>query len=237
MTNKHALISGGTRGIGLAIAQMLAQQGFNVATFARTQSELDTFAGKMAEYNVQILTLQGDAHDDEFLQQTVAETVQKFGGLSTLINNAGGGKKGTVAECSLSDWDQILDVNLRAAMVLTKICLPHIIKATPSAIINIASIAGKTGFAGSSAYCASKFGLVGFTQSLFEEIREHGTKVCAICPGYVDTALIPQRKALRREEMIQASDVAQAVAFVLAMSASACPTEIIIRPQRDPFRK
>jgi short-subunit dehydrogenase len=122
-------------------------------------------------------------------------------------------------------------------MVLTKLVLPEIIKTPGALIVNISSIAGKMGMAESSAYSAAKFGLRGFTEALFEEVREYGVKVSAICPGYVDTPLIPNRKALMREEMIRPEDIANAVEFILDSSPSACPVEITIRPQKSPFRK
>lgn len=234
---KTCLISGGTRGIGLAICKNLARQDYNIATFARTKEQVDTFSGKMAEFACESLALQGDASDDEFLKAMVRKTQERFGGIDVLINNAGGGKMDLVLDAKIEDWDQMLAVNLRAALVLTKLCLPEILKSKTPAIINIVSIAGKMGLAGSSVYCASKFGMMGFTQALFEEVRENGVKVCAICPGYVDTPLIPHRKSLVREEMISPEEIAKTVEYVLKTSTSACPVEIVVRPQKNPIRK
>lgn len=234
---KTCLISGGTRGIGLAICKNLAGQGYNIATFARTKEQIDTFPGKMAEFACESLALQGDASDDEFLKEMVRKTKERFGGIDVLINNAGGGKIDLVSEARIEDWDQMLTVNLRATLVLTKFCLPEILKSKTPVIINIASIAGKIGLSGSSVYCASKFGVIGFTQALFEEVRENGVKVCAICPGYVDTPLIPHCKSLVREEMISPEEIARTVEYVLKTSASTCPVEIVVRPQKNPIRK
>lgn len=237
MTNRTLLISGGTRGIGLAISLAFAKRGFNIATFSRTQNEVDAFRGRMEELSAPCLAEVGDVRDDAFLQTFVVSVIERFGGLFALVNNAGSGKTASVLDASLADWDQTLAVNLRAAMVLTKLVLPEIVKTPGAIIINMASIAGKIGAANSAAYSATKFGLIGFTESLFEEVREYGVKVSAICPGYVDTPLIPNRKALMREEMIRPEDVARAVEFVLDSSSSACPVEITIRPQKSPFRK
>lgn len=237
MTSKAALISGGTRGIGLAIARELARMGFDVATFARTAEEVDTFPGKMEELGVRGLAFQGDARDDAFLGIVVGDALATFGRLDVLVNNAGGGKQDPVLKADIADWDFILDVNLRSPMILTKLCLPELVKTPGSAVINVASMAGKTGIANVSAYCASKFGLVGFTQSLFEEVRDLGVKVCVLCPGYVDTKLIPSRKSLRRGELIRPEDVAKAARYVLECSPSACPGEIIVHSQKNPFSK
>lgn len=235
-TRRNCLISGGSRGIGLTIVTQLARLGYNIATFARTQNQVDALRGKMAEFDISLLAEVGDIRDDQFLQGFVQKTAESFGGIDLLINNAGGGKKAAVLEANLEDWDQILATNLRGAMVLTKFCMPELLKTQNATVINIASMAAKSGIATSSAYCASKFGLLGFSHALFEEVREQGIKVCAICPGYVDTPLIPSRKSLMREEMIQAEDIAKTVEYILGLSASACPVEILIRPQRYPFR-
>jgi 3-oxoacyl-[acyl-carrier protein] reductase len=104
------------------------------------------------------------------------------------------------------------------------------------AVINIGSVSGKSGEADGAAYSASKFGLIGFTQSLYEEVREYGIKVAVILPGFVDTPMIPPVKHLDRAKMIQADDVAQSVLYVLTSPLTACPVEITIRPQRTPYR-
>jgi 3-oxoacyl-[acyl-carrier protein] reductase len=103
-------------------------------------------------------------------------------------------------------------------------------------VINIGSISGKTGEANGAAYSASKFGLIGFTQSLYEEVREYGIKVAVILPGFVDTPLIPSNRQLDRSKMIQPADVAQTVQYVLTSPPTCCPVEITLRPQKSPYR-
>ena len=121
-------------------------------------------------------------------------------------------------------------------MVLAKALLPNMIAKREGAVINIGSVSGKTGEANGAAYSASKFGLIGFTQSLYEEVREHGIKVAVILPGFVDTPLIPPNRQLDRSKMIQADDIAQTVLFVLTSPATCCPVEITVRPQRTPYQ-
>jgi 3-oxoacyl-[acyl-carrier protein] reductase len=135
---------------------------------------------------------------------------------------------------SLADWDRTLATCLRAPMVLTRLVLPDMLAHGRGAIVNIASIAGKQGRGGEAAYAASKFGLIGFTQSLFEEVRDHGIKVVAICPGLVDTELIPQNRRVDRAKFLQPADIAEAVHDVLTSPLRACPTEIVLEPQYDP---
>jgi NADP-dependent 3-hydroxy acid dehydrogenase YdfG len=141
-----------------------------------------------------------------------------------------------VVRAKIEDWDQTLRLNLRAPMILAQRFLPAMIEKHEGAVINIGSVSGKSGEAEGAAYSASKFGLIGFTQSLYEEVREHGIKVAVILPGFVDTPLIPPVKHLDRSKMIQADDVAQAVQFVLTAPETSCPVEITIRPQRSPYR-
>jgi short-subunit dehydrogenase len=121
-------------------------------------------------------------------------------------------------------------------MLLAKHLVPAMIEKGGGAVINIGSVSGKSGEVNGAAYSASKFGLIGFTQSLYEEVREHGIKVSVILPGFVDTPLIPPNKQLDRSKMIQADDVAQAVLYVLTSPPTSCPVEITIRPQRTPYR-
>jgi len=159
----------------------------------------------------------------------------KLNHLSVLINNAGIFAKGTIEKCDLAMWDQALNVNLRAVMTLCKCALPYIEKNEAGAIINIASIASKVFFAGGANYCATKSGVLGFSGALFEEIREKNIKVCAICPGYVNTAIISEQAPLDREKMIQPQDIAATVKFVLHLPDTICPTEITVRPQKSPY--
>jgi NAD(P)-dependent dehydrogenase (short-subunit alcohol dehydrogenase family) len=141
-----------------------------------------------------------------------------------------------VIKADIADWDRTFSVNLRAPMVLTKLLLPDMLGKGEGAVINIGSVSGRSGEANGSAYSASKFGLIGFTESLFDEVRENGIKVAVILPGFVDTPLIPPNRHLDRSKMIQAEDVAETVRFVLSSPQTACPVEILLRPQRTPYR-
>jgi short-subunit dehydrogenase len=121
-------------------------------------------------------------------------------------------------------------------MLLAHKFLPAMLAKGEGAVINISSVSGKSGEANGAAYSASKFGLIGFTQSLFEEVRERNIIVAVILPGFVDTPMIPPVKHLDRSKMIQADDVAQAILYILKAPATACPVEITIRPQQTPYR-
>ena len=238
MNNLHgkiALVTGAGRGIGKAVALSLPQSGCRVILAARTRAQLEEVHREIRDRGGEALVVVADLTRDEDIQQLV-ESSRSWGAVDILINNAGWGKRAPVVKGNIDDWDRTFRVNLRAPMILAKQLLPKMIAKGEGAVINIGSVSGKTGEANGAAYSASKFGLIGFTQSLYEEVREHGIKVAVILPGYVDTPLIPPNRQLDRSKMIQADDIAQAVHYVLTSPATCCPVEITVRPQRTPYR-
>ena len=235
LKGKVALVTGAGRGIGKAVALSLAQSGCRVILAARTREQLEEVHREIRDRGGEALVVAADLTRDEDIQQLV-ETTRSWGAVDILINNAGWGKRAPVVKGNIDDWDRTFRVNLRAPMILAKQFLPNMIAKGEGAVINIGSVSGKTGEANGAAYAASKFGLIGFTQSLYEEVREHGIKVSVILPGFVDTPLIPPNRQLDRSKMIQADDIAQAVHYVLTSPATCCPVEITVRPQRTPYR-
>jgi 3-oxoacyl-[acyl-carrier protein] reductase len=233
---KVAIVTGAGRGIGKAVSVSLAKAGCRVVLAARTREQIEAVQKEIFSKGGDALAIPTDLTVDEDIQRLVEESQAKWGAVDILINNAGWGKRAPVVGASLTDWDQTFRLNLRAPMVLAKALLPNMIAKREGAVINIGSVSGKTGEANGAAYSASKFGLIGFTQSLFEEVREHGIKVAVILPGFVDTPLIPPNRQLDRSKMIQADDIAQTVLFVLTSPATCCPVEIMVRPQRTPYR-
>lgn len=233
---KVALVTGAGRGIGKAVALSLAKLGCRVVLAARTAVELEKAKLDIQNDKGIAIAVPTDLTRDEDIENLVAESQRQFGAVDILINNAGWGKRASVVRARIEDWDQTLRVNLRAPMLLAQKLLPAMIEKGEGAVINIGSVSGKSGEANGAAYSASKFGMIGFTQSLFEEVREQGIKVAVILPGFVDTPMIPPVKHLDRSKMIQAGDVAQAVLYVLNAPVTACPVEITIRPQRTPYR-
>jgi 3-oxoacyl-[acyl-carrier protein] reductase len=233
LNGKVALVTGAGRGIGKAIALSLAKSGCRLILAARTRQQLDDVAQRIAGEAIVIPT---DLTRDDELERLVEQSSKAWGSVDILINNAGWGKRAPVIRANIEDWDQTFRLNLRAPMILAQRFLPAMIAKGEGAVINIGSVSGKTGEANGAAYAASKFGLIGFTQSLYEEVREHGIKVSVILPGFVDTPLIPPNRQLDRGKMIQADDIAQAVHYVLTSPATCCPVEITLRPQRTPYR-
>lgn len=236
LEGKVAIVTGAGRGVGKAISVSLAKAGCRVVLAARTRDQVEAVQKEILSQGGDALAIPTDLTMDEDIQRLVEESQAKWGAADILINNAGWGKRAPVVGALLSDWDQTFRLNLRAPMVLAKALLPNMIAKREGAVINIGSVSGKTGEANGAAYSASKFGLIGFTQSLYEEVREHSIKVAVILPGFVDTPLIPPNRQLDRSKMIQADDIAQTVLFVLTSPATCCPVEITVRPQRTPYR-
>jgi 3-oxoacyl-[acyl-carrier protein] reductase len=236
LTGKVALVTGAGRGIGKAISLLLAENGCRVMLASRSRDELQALESEIRNRGGEALNVPTDLTRDDEMLRLVESAREKWGGVDILINNAGWGKRAPVARANIEDWDQTLRVNLRAPMLLAHWLVPHMISKGEGAVINIGSISGKSGEANGAAYSASKFGLIGFTQSLYEEVREYGIKVAVILPGFVDTPLIPPNRQLDRSKMIRADDVAQMVHFVLTSPDTCCPVEITVRPQRTPYR-
>lgn len=231
-----ALVTGAGHGIGRAIAVQLARAGCGVAALARTDSELAATVAEAAAdpAAAPILAISADVTRDADLERAVRMIIERLGRITVLINNAGfAPPRGTVLKTSLADWDRTLATCLRAPMVLTRLVLPDMLAHESGSIVNIASIPGKHGRAGEASFAAAKFGLLGFTQSLFEEVREHGIKVTAIEPGAID----PEPGgggAADRTRVLRAADIARAVLQVLLAPPGACPTEIVLEPLHDP---
>jgi 3-oxoacyl-[acyl-carrier protein] reductase len=236
LEGKVALVTGAGRGIGKAVALLLARSGCRVILAARSAAQLEEVGEEIQQGGGSAAIVTADLSRDEDIDRLAAESRRVYGSVDILINNAGWGKRAPVVRVKVEDLDQTLRVNLRAPMLLAKHLVPAMIEKRDGAVINISSVSGKSGEVNGAAYSASKFGLIGFTQSLYEEVREHGIKVSVILPGFVDTPLIPPNKQLDRSKMIQAEDVAQSVLYVLTSPSTSCPVEITIRPQRTPYR-
>lgn len=236
LRDRVAIVTGAGRGIGRAIALLAAEEGCRVVLAARSAGQLDAVRAEIEAGGGQAAAFPADLSSEQDLQALVRHTRDRFGAIDFLVNNAGWGIKAKIAKARVADWEQTLRVNLLAPMILSQLVLPGLMDRDGGAVVNVASISGRAGQGGSAAYAASKAGLIAFSQSLFEEVREHGIKVAAIIPGFVDTDMIPPVRHLDRARMIQPGDVAQAVLFVLTAPATACPVEITVRPQRTPYR-
>lgn len=229
MSSKAAIVTGAGRGIGRAIALRLASDGLDLALIGRNETHLAEVRAQCRDRSVRCEMFPFDLAQVPGIGALVEGVHRTFGRLDAVVNNAGvyAGGKGDGAD--LGAWDTALDINLRAVVHLNRYALPYIEQQGGGSIIHISSISGRMTHAGGGSYCATKHGLMGYSGSLFEDVREKGVKVCAICPGFVATDM--PNAALGRDRMIRPEAIADAVAFVMNFDASGCPTEIVIRPQ------
>lgn len=230
-TYANALITGASRGIGRAVARQLAARGYRVFLLGRDRAALDAVAAACPPASA--ATIAGDLRDPAFIATAIRDATAFMGTIDVLINNAGAAVHGAVQDADMDAWRDLLEVNFMATASLTRQVLPGMLERGAGAIINISSINGRHVNAGSAIYAATKHALNGFSGCLFEDVREHGIKVSTIMPGFVATDMTaPLGKA--SERMIRPDDIADAVVFVLSASSTCCPTEIVIRPQRQP---
>jgi acetoacetyl-CoA reductase len=225
-----ALVTGGTRGIGAAITECLAQNGASVAAgYNRGRDSAQKFAKKMADDGATVSIHQGRVDDADDCNRVVKEVLERFGRIDYLINNAGITLDKTVRKMTVDDWHQVLNVNLSGAFQMTKAVLEHMIERGSGRIVNISSVIGETGNVGQANYAASKAGLFGFTKSLALEMAQRGITVNSVAPGFIETemvAAIPETALSKVVEKIpqrrlgKPDEVARVVRFLLEDESS-----------------
>jgi NAD(P)-dependent dehydrogenase (short-subunit alcohol dehydrogenase family) len=188
LAGQVALVTGASSGLGRATAVALAQAGAEVALLARGQHDLEQAAAEVEGTGRRGLVVVAELADAQALVGAVARVVDTFGRVDVLVNAAGTDVPAPVAELAVQDFDRVLAVNLRAPFVLAKAVVPHMRAAGGGTIVNVSSVAGKRGWAGAAAYCASKFALTGLTQALAAEGRAHGIRACVLYPGAMATS-------------------------------------------------
>src|ERR687886_1710648 len=187
LEGKAALVTGASSGLGRATAIALARAGADVALVARSAEELDGAKEEVSKAGRRAMSLPTDLAKEEETSATVERTIEEFGRMDVLVNAAGTDVPGTVEELDVEGWDRTLDVNLRAPFLLSKAAFPHMREAGGGMVVNISSVAGKKGWANAPAYCASKFGLTGFTEALADEGREYGIRAIVLYRGAMAT--------------------------------------------------
>jgi NAD(P)-dependent dehydrogenase (short-subunit alcohol dehydrogenase family) len=222
-----ALVTGGSSGIGLAIARMLAQEGYALTLAGRKLERLEA-----AREGLDAAIVSADVSVEEDCARLVAEHVELQGGLDVLVNSAGVGIAGTVGDTGTKAWDLQQAVNLRGAFLVTRAALPHL-RATRGYVVNLASIAGTIPTPGLAAYGASKAALIALTRTLDREEAETGVRVTALCPGFVDTPMAAWT-GLPGDEMIAPEDCAEIVRALLRLSPYArVPVVVLERAGGD----
>lgn len=189
LKDKVVIVTGGGRGIGEAVALLFAGHKAKVVIVSRTEKEILQVAKQIEKRGEQVLPIKADVAVPAQVNQIAEKTLEHFGRIDILINNAGIGLYKSVIETSPEEWDNVMAVNVRGTFLCSKAVLPVMLKQGAGTIINISSGAGKTGYPNLAAYCASKFGVLGFTESLAKEVSSQGIKVFAVCPGATKTRM------------------------------------------------
>lgn len=235
LTGRTALVTGGSRGIGRAIAIRLAGLGAAVAVCGRDAASLENTANELRLLGGKLHTQVADVTSAADVAALVQETEKQLGPISLLVNNAGIGNPGfgPVQEKTGDDWDRVLDTNLKSAFLVSLQVVPGMIRRRTGDIINISSLAGKSVFAGGGLYCASKWGLQGLTGCMAEDLRAHGIRVSIVCPGSVATEF-SGRGPKDPAKVLHAEDVAHAVAMIVTQGPQSFLSEVHLRPLGRP---
>jgi 3-oxoacyl-[acyl-carrier protein] reductase len=220
LKNKNALITGAGKGIGKAIAIALAKEGVNVILVARTQEEIESVAVKARSLRVKALAITADVADINSVNAAVEKALTEFGTIDILINNAGIGAFGKFLELEPATWERIIQVNLMGTYYVTRAVLPNMIERQTGDIINISSTAGLSGNALTSAYSASKFAVLGLTESLMQEVRKHNIRVTALTPSTVATDMAKELNLTdgNPEKVMQSEDMAELIIAQLKLN-------------------
>lgn len=227
-----AVVTGGTRGIGWALAMGLARRGSAVALCARDSRTAERSAVELRSSGARALGAGCDVRDEGRVAAFAERVRKELGTPTLLVNNAGVGRFAALAEMSLAVWDEVIDTNLRGMFLVTRAFLPGMIEAGRGAVVNVSSLAGRNGIANGTAYSASKHGVLGFSKSLMLEVRQQGIRVIAVCPGSVNTAFFDGDTPFdpNRSRILLPEDVAKATLDALELPERALVSELDIRP-------
>ena len=233
-----AVVTGGSRGIGLAVTAALVSHGVDVVVCGRSEAALADARQRLADLTARAEApgrwdvTRADVRDAQQAERIVEFAVERFGGLDILINNAGIGHFQEVAEQSVSDWSEVIDTNLSGVFFCCRAAIPVLRRRGGGWIVNISSLAGSHPFAGGAAYCASKAGLDAFTQALMQEMRYDDIRVSSVAPGSVSTAFGGKICHVPEAWKLSAADVAQVVVDLFRHDSRSLPSRVEVRPSK-----
>ncbi|HYQ87518.1 MAG TPA: SDR family NAD(P)-dependent oxidoreductase [Bacteroidota bacterium] len=233
LKDKVAVVTGSGRGIGKAIALALAREGARVVVAARTLTEINAVAREIEAVGTAAFPVRTDVSQEFDVNMLVSKTVQKWGAIDILINNAGVGTFAKVVDLAASEFDKMVRVNMRGVFLCARAVVPHMVQKNSGDIVNVASLAGRNAFVGGAAYCATKWGLIGFARCLMLEVRTHNIRVITVCPGSVDTGFGGEKDELAHRssgDIPQAEDIARVVVDALRMPRNVMVSEVDVRP-------
>jgi NADP-dependent 3-hydroxy acid dehydrogenase YdfG len=207
--------------------------GAKLSLCARSVDKLQNVAHELKNAGVEVIIVATDVRSDDDILSLVEETKQAYEAIDILVNNAGIGYFGPFHEASEANWDSVLDTNLKSVFLLSKAVAKGMIERRTGHIINIASLAGKNAFAGGAIYCASKWGLLGMTECMAEDLRAYGIRVSAVCPGTVATDFSPHA-GKDPGKMLQPDDIAHVVEMIVTQAPQSFISEVLLRPTQKP---
>lgn len=221
-----AIVTGAGKGIGRHVAIQLASHQISVALVSRTSSDLKSLEEGIRATGVNAIAVPTDISRAKDVEELFHETAERLGPVDILINNAGIVEPALVVDTAEESWDRVLDINLKGAFLCTRLALPSMIQRARGRIINISSISGRLGTAYLASYCASKWGLIGLTKAVAEEVREHNIQVFAVCPGSVDTEMLKKGLPGAQPQM-GPEDVASAVVYLATEAPNAMTGSVV----------
>ena len=227
-----ALVTGATEGIGRATAFALGRAGYRVGVCARTEPKVRRLVEDLRGEGIEAAGASADVGVPDQVTRMVADLTRAIGQIDVLVNNAGVLIAKPIEELTLEEWDTTMTTNVRSLYLVTRAVLPPMRKRKQGSIVNVASLAGRNGFVGGTAYTASKHAVLGFSRSLMLEVRKENIRVIAICPGSVDTSLLKDQPMLKAEpsRILQPEDVAATILHALTLPERALVSELDIRP-------
>lgn len=229
---KTAIVTGATRGIGKAIALKLASLKYALVLVGRNKIQLEALKENIEKLSTPCLALSLDLLEDSTPETIVRKTMEQFGQIDVLVNNAGLAHSAPILETNVETWDNIFKVNARAPFFLCKAAVPIMAKSKNPVIINISSVVGFKGYAGQAAYASSKHALAGFTKVLAKEVQKDGIKVHLISPGGVNTEMVQaMRPDINTDELIQPEEIAELVEFLVTRKGLGTIDQFYIRRQ------
>lgn len=227
-----ALVTGATEGIGRATAFAFGEAGWRVGVCARTREKVDTLVRELGEADIEAAGCAADVGDEAGVREFVRQVTERLGPADALVNNAGVLIARPIEELTLEEWDVTFATNVRGLFLVTREVLPQMRRRGRGTIVNVASLAGRNGFPGGTAYAASKHAVLGFSRSLMLEVRKEGIRVVAICPGSVDTGMRREQPMLqgKPERMLRPEDIAATIVHAVQLPDRALVSELDIRP-------
>jgi NAD(P)-dependent dehydrogenase (short-subunit alcohol dehydrogenase family) len=231
LRGKVALVTGGSRGIGLAVARALAAEGVQVAVTGKNEDRLSAARREIEAAGGSVEALRADVRRYPDVERSIAAVISRFGGLDIVVNNAGIGLFGDVASLEPEQWEEVIDTNLTGVFYVCHAAIPHLRRRGGGFIVNISSLAGKNAFRGGAAYCASKSGLNAFSEALMQEVRYDGIRVSYVMPGSVATGFSGDETA-GADWKIAPEDVAEVVLDLVRSPSRTLASRVEMRPSK-----